>query len=289
MITKKLLTSSFLVFLALGSLQAQTKSATSGIGNPGMTINGQYLLQMEANANIEARLTAEILVKRYSLKQSDQEMLSKILLNKRMAVERIIMGPDGNKNRLIYDEINKADSLLQNYPGIKKTASATENNTKFAAAVRLKEELKLNAKQVDSLLSHASRLKSMMNAGLKQPKEYEKQVLPKILNDAQYTALLISLNKSKAETWAKGAWKELKERKMTNGLDSAETVKSIYGYNIYRAVKSERAEYINGKMSTSLQALEVEEPEPALSLKHAKRYNNPIPGKTSASSASKEW
>ena len=160
--------------------------------------------------------------------------------------------------------------------------------SKFADAVRLRKELKLSPGQVDSLIFHANSLQGYKKLNPKiSPKDYERKVLPTILDDSQYTSLLLLHYKDKAVAWAKDDWKELNERGIATGLDSVTATRQIINYNLAKWAISDRLGKAGSHSSPSIKSIETPMPEAMQRLRTARRYNNPIPDK--ASKAAFAW
>jgi len=160
------------------------------------------------------------------------------------------------------------------------SSEQTEGNSKFSAAIHLKNELSLTPIQVDSLKYHVKRLKEIMLANSDYyPKDYEREVLPRILSDVQYTSILVNLNRAAALRNAKSDWKELKQRALLPGADSIKVVSEIITYNIYRSAMKDRYNGTTTQLSESMKALVTPEPQATTLLKRARRYSNPLPDK----------
>lgn len=250
----------------------------------------QYLIQAKVNAASQAKVTAALLCKKYSGDATMEKALYKALYQGRFEIEVTTLkyAHTPELEARLARIIAKTDSITQSYLPVDKSMSQASNNgvqgdqlegnSKFAAAVRIKNELFLTQVQIDSLVYHTNRLKELLlsNPDL-YPKDYEREVLPRILNDKQYTLLLVSLNKASALRNAKNDWKELKLRKLLTGADSARIVNTIMNYNIGKASVKDRYANTVYQLSESMKTLVTPEPQAATLLRASRRYNNPIP------------
>ena len=250
------------------------------------SFNEQYMTQAKANAAAQAKVSAALLRKKYSGDDAMEKSLYLVIYQGKLETELTSLKYANSldlESRLA-NVIAKTDSITQTYlPAIKSKSLAINNaeqsasNSKFAAAVRLKNELSLTQVQVDSLMYHANRLKKLKVSNTDfSPKDYEREVLPRILNDAQYTSLLVNLNKVTALKDAKKDWKELKQRALLPGADSAKVVGDLSTYNIYRSVMKDRYNGTTTQLSESMKAIVATEPQATTLLKRARRYNNAL-------------
>jgi hypothetical protein len=251
------------------------------------SFNEQYMTQAKANAAAQAKVSAALLRKKYSGDDAMEKSLYQVIYQGKLETEltslKYANSPD-LESRLA-NVIAKTDSITQTYLPATKSKSLAINsaeqlgsNSKFTAAVRLKNELSLTQVQVDSLMYHANRLKELQQSNPDYyPKDYEREVLPRVLSDGQYTSLLVNLNKSAALRNAKSDWKELKQRALLPGADSTKVISDITTYNIYRSAIKDRYNGATAQLSESMQALVTPEPQATTLLKRARRYSNPLP------------
>lgn len=251
----------------------------------------QFILQIKKNALLESKLNAEILAQRYKGDSSITKIFQKVIYDRKVAIEILALNPVTPPNTFLMKKIMKrADSVIERYTYAAKNKLIANSkvlddndNSKFGFAVRNGFELKLSTAQKDSMITHSYKLIALKSEG-KNAKEYERRILPKILSDDQYTRLLIMGSKKQALTWASGDWKELQDRGLTDGLDSAKAVNDIYNHNLARLVRLERFGNNPPKMTTSLKSLETPQPEALRRIRQARAYNNPIPEKAQVSS-----
>jgi len=223
-----------------------------------------------------------------------EKTLYQAFLNRKMAIEATALqyakSPELHKR--LASVIAENDSIVELYKQAALNKSLVNNkvlqakdNSKFAQAIRLRKILVLNQAQVDTLLYHTNVLHELWStkAGF-NPKEYERKVLSKLLTDDQYVKLLLNIHREKANKWAQNSWKELKERNLNGELDSAKTVREVTNYYLHRWVVANRYGDEKPEQSASLKSIQTEEPKTLKALKAAKRYNNPLPEKSSAAS-----
>ncbi|MFD1258559.1 hypothetical protein ACFQ3S_17265 [Mucilaginibacter terrae] len=156
-----------------------------------------------------------------------------------------------------------------------------KGNSQFAAASRMRKELKLSQVQIDALTAAAGKMKQAeasfktTTVGVKfSPKAYEAEHMPKILTEAQYVKFLLVKNNDLALKYAVSDWKELKQRGLASGLDSATSVKDMMVHNSNRQLIKDRFANDPVQYSIAIAALK-NMPEPMERLKAAKRLKNP--------------
>jgi len=251
------------------------------------SLNEQYMTQAKVNAAAQAKVSAALLRKKYNGDDAMEKSLYQVIYQGKLETELTTLKyantPELESHLAVV--LAKTDSLTQtflqtatNKSKAVNSSEQPEGNSKFAAAVRMKNELSLTQNQIDSLKYHANRLKELklVNSDF-YPKDYEREVLPKILKDAQYTTLLVSLNKATALKNAKSDWKELKQRALLPGADSSKVVSDITTYNIYRSAIKDRYNGITTQLSESMKTLVTPEPQATTLLNRARKYNNPLP------------
>lgn len=250
------------------------------------SFNEQYMTQAKANAAAQAKVSAALLRKKYSGDEVMEKSLFQVIYQGKLETEQTILkyanSPELESH--LQNVMAKTDSITQTFLQTTNSKGKAINsseqpdgNSKFSAAIRLKNELSLTQVQVDSLKYHVERLKEIMKANSDYyPKDYEREVLPRILSDVQYTSMLVSLNKAAALRNAKSDWKELKQRALLPGADSIKIVSDIITYNIYRSVMKDRYNGATTQLSESMKALVAPEPQATTLLRRARRYSNPL-------------
>lgn len=161
--------------------------------------------------------------------------------------------------------------------------------SKFSAAIRHREALKLEKKQVDSLLAAATKLEELRAAfspavpGEKfNARIFENEQTPKILTDIQYFTLLTLENHDQAMKWARSDWEELKKRGLTEGLDSAKVIAQIANYDLNFLIVKDRYSTDKEKQKLAMKQMPGE-PAILVNLKTARKYNNPVNATASGS------
>jgi len=248
------------------------------------TFKEKYLLQAEKNAHAEARAQLVLIIRKYKLDKETYSALYQAYYNRRIVLEKAMMDTDKtvkSQNNLTaviakYDSIS--NSYLQALKGknlIGDKVIAANDNSKFASAVRNREKLKLDKTQVDKLI-YQSKLMAEKKAEnpLLDLKAYERELLPTLLTDEQYTLLLILLNQKTASSWAKASWAEMQKRGIDQGLDSTKVYLEIFNYNLAKLVKHDRFGNDAPKTSESMSKLTTEIPEALQRLQSDTTRNN---------------
>jgi len=168
--------------------------------------------------------------------------------------------------------------------------------TQFATAIKNRQKLKIDDNLVDSLIKIAVSLEQSWSAyevknplGKFDPKPYEAAYLPKMLSDDQYMKLLEYQYETQAGEWAIGDWDELKQRNLTDGLDSAYTIKEITKFNSSRLAL--QARYANDKpmMYAQIKALDANKPAASKKLSAARAVDTPDKIKQKAIELQLKW
>ncbi|MBC7914876.1 MAG: hypothetical protein H7Y07_12225 [Pyrinomonadaceae bacterium] len=246
----------------------------------------QHLKQTIADAETEAKIRAAFMRKKYNGDAAMEKSLYIMYMKQKADIANVI-GKYSKSPELtakLTAIIAKTDSISEVFLNAAKVKGLANHKvlrpddiSKFAAAVRLRKELGLNRSQIDTLMFHANLMPELRSTQIGfNPKEYERKILSKTLNDDQYSKLLVQEYRKKAADYAKGSWKELSERGIAKGLDSAKTQREIFNYNLGKWVVADR--YGNeDRPDNSLKSLQTPEPEALKMLRTSKRYNNPVP------------
>lgn len=238
----------------------------------------QQAAQLKVNASIEAKVNAKLTREKYNGDAALEENLYNEYYNRKLALEQTTSkyAQSLDLESRLTAILEKSDAVIESY--VKAATNKTRQlngNSKFAAAVRLQKVLNLDQAQIDSLTFYAMRLAELRAQPGFSPKEYERQKLPGLLSDQQYNQLLFNEHKDKAAQLTQTNWLELKERGLTQGLDSAATLKEIYNYNLGRRMVVDR--YGDGSIKT-IQLYPIE-PKELKALRASKAYKNPVPAK----------
>jgi hypothetical protein len=122
--------------------------------------------------------------------------------------------------------------------------------SQFSIAIKNRAQIGLSANQVDTLYIYAVMLEKLIKQALdKDPSRpfnalsFEVDNMVKILTEEQYMRVLNIKNKRQAFNWAQSDWQELKQRGLTEGLDSTIAIYTIAEYNTARLSIKDR--YVN--------------------------------------------
>jgi hypothetical protein len=254
------------------------------------TIDDAKYRQLIANASEEAKVLASVISKKYNADKNTENALFKMYYKYRLEVATTLANYTGTPELAghLSEVITRNDSVSQVFLQAVRTNGVVKNKilrpddiSKFAAAVRLRTELRLKSSQVDSLMYHATKMPELRLASKTfNPKDYERVNLPKILTEIQFMDLLKHEYRDKALAFARDDWKELNERGLATGLDSAKVIREISSYNLNKWVNRDR--YGNDiPSSVNLKGLETPMPEVMQKLRTSRKYNNPKPDKSS--------
>lgn len=234
----------------------------------------QYMEQTKENASAQAKVTAALMRKKYLCDTAMEKALYQELYLGRLEIEQttIKYAKTPELEGRLAEVINKNDSITQIYinAAIRK---AQPVGSKFALAVRIRKELSLTQAQIDSSMFHHNRLTKLRSSRGFILQDYERKIFPTIFNDAQYTYLLVYVNKIQALKNAQSDWKELKQRHLLPGADSAKVVNEIMTYEIGTVSISDR--YTNAEpQSESMKALLTPIPQAKQLLIAARKFNS---------------
>ena len=235
----------------------------------------QYMEQTKENASAQAKVTAALMRKKYLCDAAMEKALYKVLYQGRLEIEQttITYAKTPELEGRLAEVINKNDSITQFFLNAAIKKDQPVGNSKFASAVRIKKELSLTQAQIDSSMFHHNRLTKLRSSIGFIPQDYERKFLPTIFNDAQYTYLLVYVNKIQALKNAQSDWKELKQRHLLPGADSAKVVSELKTYNIGLISISDR--YTNAEsQSDSMKALLTPIPQAKQLLISARKLNS---------------
>lgn len=257
----------------------------------------RYLLQAQRNADAEAKAQLVLIIRKYKLDGETYKTLYQAYYNRRIELDKAMMASDKtvkSQNNLTA-VIKKYDSISNSYLLALKSKNLigdkvidTEDNSKFANAVRNRDKLKLNKEQIDNLIYQSKQMAEMKKETPSLDlKSYERKLLPTILTDEQYTNLLIILNRKTASDWAKNSWKNIQERGIDQGLDSTKVNRELFNYNLAKLVKKDRFGNDKPQKSESLNRMNTEKPE-ALRRLNADEARN-IPNKPEAAKTNFVW
>ncbi|QEK52461.1 hypothetical protein FYC62_12955 [Pedobacter aquae] len=217
---------------------------------PSKNMNAQYLQLADENAKKETTAHLSLISKKYKLDEKTYKTIYQAFYNRRIETEKALLQTDksvASQNNLV-SLINKHDSICNSYLKalshknlIGNKILESTDNSKFASAIRSKSLLKLSQVQIDSLLYHSKKMAELKieDAGL-DLRGYERKVLPLLLQDEQYTSLLIELNRPTALGWAQDSWQSIKKRGLEGGLDSVVVIRQMFNYNLGKLVKKDR-------------------------------------------------
>jgi|GEM_PF-717736 len=271
-------------FLLPASLLAQ---------GPEKTFNEKYLEQVKENATAQARAAAGLLRKKYKGDQNMENTLSTMFLQHRMALEETALQYAGKKEiYLKLAEVTaKNDSIQQVFLRGAKTNGLANNkslrpddNSKFAEAIRLRKLLALSSPTIDSLYYHNNVLNDRLVEDVKfKQKNYEREILSKLLTTDQYMKLLRELNTEKASLWAQNDWNDLSERKLTEGMDKQKTIDRATYYYVIKLMLFDRYEDILPAPTAENKIPENPIPDAVRIIRAARQYKNPLPDKSAQS------
>jgi hypothetical protein len=153
-----------------------------------------------------------------------------------------------------------------------------EMNSQFGIAIKLKEQLKLNSKQVDSLLVFAEILKSNFTKSNDDPlsgyfnsKAFESKFLNKILTQDQYRKVLAIKNYNNCEKKAKYTWNEMSKYPWINKFTIDTSLKKLTIYFLTKTHIIDCFAHESYKIPSLIKL--IKEPEEIILLKKAKTNN----------------
>jgi len=153
-------------------------------------------------------------------------------------------------------------------------------NNKFIMAIRLKDSLLLQPKQIQSLLTNAKHIQRSKVLAAMYPDSlkpinvpvFESFNLPRILDTVQYAKLLFIKNNPNAQLQAKKDWQEMTERKITEGYNKDTTIQQIAKYYLLRSQTADLYAHEPETKTAILKGLETtQQPEALLILKNLRK------------------
>ncbi len=103
--------------------------------------------------------------------------------------------------------------------------------SKFAVAIKYRIELALTQVQINSLFNQFEQEKKLVKKIGFDIKRYEADHLVLIMKKEQYRALLLMINREKAQDYAIEIWKQGKELGLTDGTDSVSVIPELLRYH----------------------------------------------------------
>jgi len=250
---------------------------------------GYSQLRLSPNAELNARITATALCKKYGGNIEMQKGLQLIFINSALETEMAFSVSKGIELEQMLTRIAlKTDSLKELY-----LAAKTEKKmpvSAFSGVLNYKKSLQLSQGQIDSLAKKAIVLEQMKrDFKAKNPgKNFDAKPLEKdlevILTEKQLTGYFNAKNMAQATKWAKNDWEEMKVLGMTGGLDSATVVKSIMVYDMRRLSAKDRYATDPVKLSVAISDIDQALPESLQQLRSARSHRNPTGDKAMKSS-----
>ena len=192
--------------------------------------------------NIVARIYE--VTTRVKLSSQKQELLGRYFsAQDSLAKEAILKGlPASDINKYYTTRTESLKQILSplelnDYITIKDATA-----TKFAVAVKYREQLGLDKSQIDSLFMQATFVRSNTKLSGSEIKKYEAEHLVRILKADQYKSLLLIINRERAATYANDAWQQAKQLGFATGIDSAKVVSEIVAYQDNKIISNEYSE-----------------------------------------------
>ena len=178
---------------------------------------------------------------RVKLSSQKQELLGRYFnAQDSLAKEAIVKGlPPSDINKYYTTRAENLKQILSplelnDYITIKDATA-----TKFAVAVKYREQLALDKLQIDSLFMQATFVRSNTRMSGSEIKKYEAEHLVRTLKADQYKSLLLIINREKATTYANDAWQQAKQLGFVTGIDSAKVISDIATYQGNKIITNE--------------------------------------------------
>ncbi len=108
--------------------------------------------------------------------------------------------------------------------------------SKFAVAIKVRNQLKIDKRMTDSLLLYLRTAKANSKKDDFNENDYEADKLGRLLTEQQNGILMRAIYKTRAQDYAKADWVLLKKYNLTKGLDSAAIYAQNEEYELYKAV-----------------------------------------------------
>ena len=205
------------------------------------------IIKAQVSPELTQKFSANILVRIYEVNAKVKLPLQKqVLLGEyfktqdRLANAAVAKGLDPSEINKYY--VTKPEDLTGILSPLElNDYSINKDNTasKFAVAIKYREQLNLDISQVDSLLMEVNIAKNIRKKLGSNIKKYEAEHLIKILKNEKYMNLLFIINKEKASAFATDGWHRLKQIGLTNELDSTYEVEALANYENNMITSSE--------------------------------------------------
>lgn len=226
-----------------------------------------YKDSIESEAITRSKKELSGLVYKYGLHDSLQRKIYPILLDNARKEAELETTMIFNRTR---DSLQR-DLEAKTWALVKKTMIRAGyyriSNSRFVNAMRFERPLQLSGAQLDSLAEKNYQLDMLAhyfetNYPWKEfnPKYFTSANMEKIFTPGQYDSLLklesgpVAMNNTYTD------WLSLKTYKLTEGLDSASTFKSLFAYNMSRELLSKRYENDRATLNRLMKANESYKP-----------------------------